>query len=99
MTLQVLRLCLDGAVRRGWLKDNPGRQVETNDHGDGDPALPQIRAEPHPSRRRCPGCRARQVSGPCRAVTHVLPLPESLPVSVRAYEKPCGDAVRWLQIR
>jgi integrase len=39
MTLQVLRLCLDGAVRRGWLKDNPGRQVETlrEERTDPDP--------------------------------------------------------------
>jgi integrase len=39
MTLQVLRLCLDGAVRRGWLKTNPGRDVDTlrEERTDPDP--------------------------------------------------------------
>ncbi len=39
MTLQVLRLCLDGAVRRGWLKKNPGRELETlrEERTDPDP--------------------------------------------------------------
>jgi integrase len=39
MTLQVLRRCLDGAVRRGWLKENPGRQVDT---------LREDRTDPNP---------------------------------------------------
>jgi integrase len=39
MTLQVLRRCLDGAVRCGWLKENPGRQVDT---------LREDRTDPNP---------------------------------------------------